>query len=623
MTTPWLISHGWPSWIGAIANHLWQSTVFAIAIGLLSVAFRRYQARVRYALWFAASLKFVVPVSLLIGLGTQLPPFSTPVRAPATVVSTVVWQISVPFDDSNVVTPTWSASESAPAVGLMSIVFLTWISGVLAIAYMRWRAWRHLNALVDVATASNSSGLALPPHVEVRRVSGVTEPSVLGFIRPVILLPSGIESYLNRDQLDAVLAHELCHIDRHDNLTAVFHMLVEAVFWFHPAVWWIGGRLIHERERACDEHVLTTCGRPDVYAEGILNVCRHYLDAPLACLASVGGSDLKERIKMIIAHRVGRRLGVAARVVLVLLGTSAIGAPIVAGARAAARASAPQAAAAGRPAFEVASIKEARAPIEDVQAGQFHVGIDINGSRADYGFLSLADLISYAYRVKPSQLSGPSWMNETRWDILARIPEGHAANLAPEMMQSLLAERFRLSIHRESRERSVYALVVGKGGLKIKEAAADEEAGAGSGLNVRFNNDGIAISGGATGTMRLAPGPDGGMQMQMAKVTMAALAHRLTQFMDGPVVDATELTGNYQVTLNVPIDAMAGMAFVQKLAALAGLGSFGVAGGSGAPGTSGAAIVQAVKSLGLELQSRKAAVETIIVDRVQKSPTAN
>jgi len=95
MTTPWLISHGWPSWIGAIANHLWQSTVFAIAIGLLAVAFRRYQARVRYALWFAASLKFVVPVSLLIGLGTRLPPFSTPVRAPATVVSTVVWQISV------------------------------------------------------------------------------------------------------------------------------------------------------------------------------------------------------------------------------------------------------------------------------------------------------------------------------------------------------------------------------------------------------------------------------------------------------------------------------------------------------------------------------------------------
>jgi uncharacterized protein (TIGR03435 family) len=100
------------------------------------------------------------------------------------------------------------------------------------------------------------------------------------------------------------------------------------------------------------------------------------------------------------------------------------------------------------------------------------------------------------------------------------------------MMQNLLAERFKLSIHRENREQSVYALVVGKGGLKITEAAAEEEAGAGGGLNVRINNDGIAISGGATGTMRMTPGPNGGMQMQMAKITMAALADRLTQFMD-------------------------------------------------------------------------------------------
>jgi bla regulator protein BlaR1 len=194
MTTPWLIGHGWHSWIGAIANHLWQSTVFAIAIGLLAVAFRRYQARVRHALWFTASLKFVVPVSLLIGLGAELPQLSAAVRAPAPVISTVVWQISVPFDDSSVVTPSWSASESAPAMGFMTVVFLIWIGGVLAMASMRWRAWRRLNALVDDPTESNGPGLALPAHVAVRWVSGVTEPSVLGFIRPVILLPRGIEA---------------------------------------------------------------------------------------------------------------------------------------------------------------------------------------------------------------------------------------------------------------------------------------------------------------------------------------------------------------------------------------------------------------------------------------------
>src|SRR5215813_2069665 len=229
------------------------------------------------------------------------------------------------------------------------------------------------------------------------------------------------------------------------------------------------------------------------------------------------------------------------------------------------------------PAFEVALIKEARPPssIESIQAGQFHIGMNINGSRADYGFMSLADLIPYAYHVKRYQLSGPRWMNETRWDILAKIPEGQPADRAPEMMQSLLVERFRLSIHRENREQSVYAMVVGKGGLRIKESAP-EEAPVGSGLNIRINNSGVAVSSASTGSMRMTSSPNGGMQLQITRITMAALADRLTQFMDRPVVDSTSLKGNYQVTLDLPIEAMSGMAFAQKLAAMAGLGSFGV-----------------------------------------------
>ena len=290
------------------------------------------------------------------------------------------------------------------------------------------------------------------------------------------------------------------------------------------------------------------------------------------------------------------------------------------------------------PAFEVASIKEALPlSIENLQGGQFHVGMNINGSRADYGFMSLADLVPYAYRVKRYQLSGPGWMNQTRWDILAKIPVGQPADRAPEMMQNLLAERFKLAIHRESREQSVYALVVGKGTLKIKEATAEGEvsrtaqpAGPGSpvgfsvagvdGLStVRMNNDGgrMAISGGAPGPVRVAAGPNG-MQMQMAKITMAALANMLMQFMDRPIVDATELKGNYQVTLDLPSDLMTGMPAAQKLTAMLGLGSFGMV-----PDPSGAAISQAVRDLGLELKSRKAPVETIIVDHVEKAPTAN
>ena len=299
---------------------------------------------------------------------------------------------------------------------------------------------------------------------------------------------------------------------------------------------------------------------------------------------------------MTVLHRISR----------LLLGIGAIGLPLIISAQGAT--------------FEVASIKEARPPMEYVQVGQLHVGVYVNGSRAEYGFMSLSDLIPYAYRVKRFQVSGQSGMNDRRWDIVAKMPDGQSAPRAPEMMQSLLAERFKLQMHRENREQAVYMLVVGKGGLKIREAVAEDEAG--GALDVRISNDVVAISGGAAGPTRLTAGPDGGMQMQMVKITMAAFADRLTQFMDRPVIDATELKGHYQVTLNVPLEAMAGLAFAQKLAAFAGLGSFGT-GGVGAPDTAGAGIVQAVRALGLDLQSRKASLDTIVVDRVEKAPTTN
>ena len=113
---------------------------------------------------------------------------------------------------------------------------------------------------------------------------------------------------LDDAQVHAVLAHELAHARRRDNLTAAMHMFVEAVFWFHPLVWWIGARLVDERERACDEEVVRLGNDPDVYAESILKTCHFFVESPLTCVPGVTGSNLKKRIERIMSHRPGARL---------------------------------------------------------------------------------------------------------------------------------------------------------------------------------------------------------------------------------------------------------------------------------------------------------------------------
>lgn len=313
-----------------------------------------------------------------------------------------------------------------------------------------------------------------------------------------------------------------------------------------------------------------------------------------------------------------------------------------------------------RPAFEVASIKAAPQLTPDlIRSGQLRAGINVRGTRADFGFMSLADLLTYAYRVKPYQISGPDWIREARWEIVAKLPDGESPDRAPEMLQTLLAERFKVAVHRENREHPVYELVVAKGGPKLQpsepedpapNAASKDEGIAVPGIlpglgqnsaagNVRMNMDGrgIVVTGSPNGTMRIAQGPNG-MRLEMSKVTMAALADMLSPYTDRTVIDGTQLQGNYQVTLNLPREALLGM--VQNVAIRNGLGGllngaigarganpFGGAGagplGAGPADPPGNSIGEAVQELGLRLEARRAPIETIVVDHAAKTPTEN
>src|SRR5207244_3616957 len=155
--------------------------------------------------------------------------------------------------------------------------------------------------------------------------------SVYGIHRPVLLLPHGITVTLTPAQFGAILNHELCHVRRRDNLATTIHMAVETVFWFHPLVWWLGARLMEERERACDEEVLRLGSGPQEYAEGILKICELYLESPLQCVAGVSGGNLKKRIEAIMKNRSVLRLNIAKKAALAGAGIAVIAAPIVVG----------------------------------------------------------------------------------------------------------------------------------------------------------------------------------------------------------------------------------------------------------------------------------------------------
>jgi TonB family protein len=146
------------------------------------------------------------------------------------------------------------------------------------------------------------------------------------------MLPNGIAEHLSRAQLDAVVAHELSHWRRRDNLTAAVHMLVEAVLWFHPLVWWIGARLIEERERACDEAVVREGHEGRAYAEAILNVCEHYVASRLECAAGVSGSDLKRRVLEIARNKIVSVLPIQKKLLLGAFALATVLVPIVFGA---------------------------------------------------------------------------------------------------------------------------------------------------------------------------------------------------------------------------------------------------------------------------------------------------
>ncbi|HMH13008.1 MAG TPA: M56 family metallopeptidase [Edaphobacter sp.] len=324
-------------WIPALMQHLWQSTLVCGAFWLLSLMLRRNAARMRFRLWMLASFKFLLPFSLLITAGENIsmrgrtatpnvtPLFSMVMEGPAHATAVIpnaaapVARVTTQPNRGNAVTA--KRHNMLPRVAVF-----VWIPGVLMISFLWLLSWLRLKAMVRRGTP-----VAAMAGLRAVMVERDAEPGVFGILRPVLILPSGVTRNLTAPQMEAIVAHELCHVRRRDNLTAALHMIVSAMFWFHPLVWWIGRQLVVEREAACDEAVLEQSHCATEYAQGILNVCKFYTEVPVMCVSGVTGADLKKRIARILSGNPVQRLSMARKLALSLAGVLSIVMPVTFG----------------------------------------------------------------------------------------------------------------------------------------------------------------------------------------------------------------------------------------------------------------------------------------------------
>ena len=607
-------------------DHVWQSTLFAVAALVVAALLKRHSASLRYWVWFAASAKFLVPFAALVAIGGYTSWRSVeivPYREGPVLIETV----GQPFSqDAVTLRPAGPRRGATPTmIGWLPTALLAiWALGAALFLLRSLAQWNRIRAIArDAVPITGGREIAILRSLErtlthgrplrVRCTETFLEPGIFGIVRPVLLWPRAISERLTDEQMEAVLAHELYHLRRGDNLAALLHLVVQTVFWFHPLAWWVGARLMTERERACDEEVIRRGSERETYAESILKTCQFFVESPLACVSGVTGSDLKKRIEEIMTKESIPTGSAWKKALLTAAGIVAFVAPVAVGALNPPPHTRDLAAPATLPAFEEASIRVNTSP------GQAGRGSGFQPTRWITQNLTLKTMLKQAFAKQgaggpntsvplgDSQvIGGPDWLDTDKFDIVAVTPAATQPTQPEQMrqmIQRLLAERFKLKAHWETRELPVYLLSKERAGGAL-----------GSGLTAASASECEAARGREPLT---APEPGkppqlppcgaigfGAGQLFARGVPMEWLAATLTSVpvvtgIDRPVVDRTGLQGNYGFTLK-----FAGPNAVT-------------------PDPERPDLVTALREqLGLKLEATRAPLDVIVIDSVEK-PTAN
>jgi uncharacterized protein (TIGR03435 family) len=448
-------------------------------------------------------------------------------------------------------------------------------------------------------------------RVDVLLHESLPAPVTCGVIRPAIVLPPDARSWAAPD-LNRALVHELEHVRRADWVVHCLARVVCALYWFHPLVWLAWRRLALEAERACDDAVLSG-SEATLYADQLVGLARRLsANRKSPALAMANRSDLSARVGAVLDS--GQRRGRAGK--MLLAAVCVVAAVFVVTMSPLRMVAAPQSAAlpttGGKQlVFDAASIKPNTTGGEICNRVAFSCILDFGQpGRITIINQPLREVIGAAYRLTFAQtraISGtPKWMDSERFDIQATAEGNPDLEQKCLMLRSLLADRFGLAVHHETRQGPVYALVLTKAGKM------------GPGL-VQHSGDAACIDFSKPHPPSLGDSICGGfLVLNRAGVThvtanrtnMAGLADQLGSGMPGgeverPVVDRTGLSGSFDVTLEytpgLQIDA----------------------GGTAPDPTAPPPLITALQDqLGLKLESSKGPVEVLVVDHVE-GPSEN
>lgn len=596
------------------AGSIIVKVTISAALGLLAAWLaRRNRAAVRHALLAAmfgvmlllpATTVLMPPLHVGVPLGVESPTALLPFGIGANAYSSA---ITVGAD-----TRTTAVSPDVSKLSLSNLLLVSWGAGValflLPVVVGLWQIrslrrsglpWRHGQLLVEALALD----VGIDRHVEVLLHEALPGPMTCGVVRPAIVLPRDAENW-TPDDLNRAIIHELEHVRRGDSASRCLARAACAVYWFHPLVWIAWRKLVLEAERSCDDAVLRR-SEGTAYADQLVGLAKRLSVAQRSpLLAMANRADLATRVAAVLDSRQRRgragifsvllACGMAAALVITMSPLALVGAPQ-------SPAATPLQTAAGvKLAFEAASVRPA------TPLGPLGLRSDQKGGpgTSDPGLFTCGNCSLYwvladAYPIHGYDFSGPDWLQNEHFDFSAKIPAGATREEFQKMLQNLMAERFKLSVHREIRPMQVYELTVTKNGPKFKKGTPKEPSGGDSAPGpLKRDADGFPI---LTSGMNMAMIP-GHARMQSENQPMAWFAERLSEQLQMPVTDATGLAGSYDFTLSWSWDEDT----------------------PGAQAAAQADLISTVQSqLGLKLEQKRGQWEVLVVDHMEKTPTEN